>query len=224
MSRLVRRDSVVSEQRWQPQALNSTEDWQAQLAEAHQRAQEQADAIIAAAEAEAVEIRRRAHAEGLVSGREEGLRESEAHITAVHALVEDLNRERDEFYSRSESDLVRLAVVIAEKVLAQQLAVKPETVVDITRTYLKRIREREVVRIRLNPDDLPLVNEARQSLMAEIDGVRELQLFEDRRVGRGGVVLEVPSGTFDARFTAQVESIRKTLDDALEGKRGPADD
>lgn len=237
MSKVLRRDEVVIQDRWQPRPFEEPElsesfvdvmppapDPQLIAEEIRQQAEADAALLLAQARADAEVLRQQAYDEGLAEGRAAAEQENAGFVTAANALLDEINDERDDFFTRSETELVTLAVVIAEKVLAQQLAVKPDTVVDITRTHMKRIRERETLRVRVHPDDLALLAEARPQLLGEIDGVRELQLFEDRRVGRGGVILEGPGGTFDARFTAQLDVIRRALADTREETDEPADD
>ncbi len=235
MSRVLRRDQVTSENRWEPQALEVPEpvetepaaDPLVEIMALRRQAEAEAERLLAQAREDAEQLRRQAIDEGRETGLAEGraavAQENAAQLAAINALLDEINAERDDFYMRSEPELVALAITIAEKVLAEQLAVKPETVVNLTRTHMKRIRERETLRVRVHPEDLALLAEARPQLLGEIDGVRELQLFEDRRVGRGGVILEGPGGSFDARFTTQLDVIRKALNEAREERDG-ADD
>jgi flagellar assembly protein FliH len=44
-----------------------------------------------------------------------------------------------------------------------------------------------------------------------LDGARQLEIIEDRRVGRGGCVIETSAGTIDARIDTQFEQIADKL-------------
>lgn len=219
MSKVLRRDEVIDELRWLPETIELPDplydeaDVEATIQEKLQRAEQQAAELLAEAQSEAEALKAQARDEGYQEGRAQALLEAQESVAAINALIEEINRERAAFFDRSEGELVRLVTAIAEKVLAQQLAVKPDTILDYTRTHMKRIRDRETVRLRVNPEDLPLLTQARQSFLNEIDGLRDLQLQEDRRVDRGGLILEAPSGTFDARFSTQLELIREALED-----------
>lgn len=171
-------------------------------------------------------LRAAAREEGLA----EGMRVAEQAYRAKHARVEAvaaaLDRERREFFDRIEPELVRLALAIAEKVIGQEMELRPELVVDLVRGAMKRLRGREALRVRVNPRDLARVREAREDLLAAVDGVRKLDILDDRRVGVGGCVIESPNGTLDARIRTQLEEIGRALEAALpepgaEGADGP---
>jgi len=230
MPRVLHRDEVIDECRWQPQTIELPDSLEGEIdvekiaREIHRRAEIEATELLEQARRETENIKVLARDEGYQAGRAQAEQEAAESVAAINALIEEINREREEFFDRSETELVRLSVAIAEKVLAQQLAVKPETVLEFTRTHLKRIRERATVRLRVNPEDLPLLSGARQSFLNEIDGLRNLQLQEDRRVGRGGLILEAPSGTFDARFSTQLGVIREGLEETQEENGEPEED
>lgn len=224
MPRLVRRDEVVIEERWLPQPVmvevvepEPEPDWEAMAEEIRAQAREEAEAMRAAARAEAERLKAQAYADGEAAGRQLAEHAYDEKIAEMETLIAEMNEEREAFFTRVEPELIRLAVVCAEKVLQQQLTMKPEVVVDITRGVMKRIREREVLRIRVNPDDLPLLSEARAALMNEVDGVREILFYDDRRVSRGGVVIDAENGALDARLNTQMDVIRETLEDAIGG-------
>ena len=219
MSKVLRHDEVFDELRWLPEMIElpcppcHKADAEATGAEKLQQAERQAVELLAEAQREAEALKAQAREDGYQDGRAQAMLEAQESVTAINALIEEINAERTAFFNRSERELVRLVSAIAEKVLAQQLAVKPDTILDYTRTHIKRIRDRETVRLRVHPEDLPLLTQARQSFLSEIDGLRDLQMQEDRRVGRGGLMLEAPSGTFDARYSTQLELIREALED-----------
>ncbi|HOS42120.1 MAG TPA: FliH/SctL family protein, partial [Armatimonadota bacterium] len=125
-------------------------------------------------------------------------------------------RERAAFFTRAEDELARLATVIAEKVILRQLALHPDTVVDITRACLKRVRDREEIYVRVHPEDMPLLVAARPSLLMDHDGLSDFQLIEDRRVNRGGVIVETKSGSLDARIAAQLAVVAKAIEGVAE--------
>lgn len=218
MSKVLRRDEVIDESRWLPETVELPEslaaiDLEASALVIRHQAEQQAAELLAEAQREVEALKAHAHDEGYQDGHAQAMQEVQDAVQAVNALVEEVNLERADFFNRSEGELVHLVTAIAEKVLAQQLAVKPDTILDYTRTHIKRIRDRETVRLRVNPDDLPQLVQAKQSFLNEIDGVRDLQMQEDRRVDRGGLILEAPSGTFDARYSTQLDLIREALEE-----------
>ncbi len=163
---------------------------------------------------------RAAREKGLAEGMrlaEEAYREK---LSRLETMLASVQRERAEFFDRIEPELVRLSVTIAEKVISQELAVRPDVVVDIVRGAMKRLRDREQVRISVNPGDLEQVRGARDDLISAVDGVRKLEIVEDRRVSPGGCVIESPNGTLDARIETQLNEIVAAVEGALPGPTG----
>jgi len=148
-------------------------------------------------------------------GLGEGMRAAETayrtKLARLDALVATLGEERREFFDRVEPEVVRLASAIAEKIIGEEMELRPERVVDLVREAMKRLRDREALCIRVSPQDLDLVKEARDDLMGSVDGVRKLELVEDRRVDRGGCVIESENGALDARIKTQMSEIERVL-------------
>ena len=149
-------------------------------------------------------------------GLAEGMRLAEeayqAKLARLESLGAQLQAERTEFFDRLEPELVRLAVAISEKVIQQELETRPELVVDMVRSAMKRLRERESLRVSVNPRDVERVREARDDLLSAVDGVKKIEVVEDRRVDAGGCVIESPNGTLDARIRTQIGEIEKALE------------
>jgi flagellar assembly protein FliH len=194
-------------------ALDHTLEMQDSAAHAQAGAQ-QALEKIAMAESEAQEIKQGALDKGLSEGRMQAKKELEQSLAALLKVKEEVDVERSAFFDRMEPEVARLAVTIAEKVIAKELEAHPEVVIDLVKSALRRIREREVLRVRINPEDIPLVRAARDDMMSEISGIQKLDLIDDRRVGRGGCVVESSTGILDARIKTQLEQIERVISEA----------
>ncbi len=138
-----------------------------------------------------------------------------AKVARVDSLAAALREERDSFFDRIEPELVRLAVSIAEKIIDQELELRPELVVDMVRSAMKRLRDRERLRVSVNPRDFEHVRSARDDLVSAVDGVRKLDVIEDRRVDPGGSVIESQNGTLDARIKTQLDEITRALEGVM---------
>jgi flagellar assembly protein FliH len=95
-------------------------------------------------------------------------------------------------------------------VLHQQVALDRGVVVEMAKTAIARLIERDSVTVRVNPADLERMRDHRDELIA-LGDIRNLRLLEDKRVDRGGVVVETDAGTIDARIGAQLDEARKIL-------------
>jgi flagellar assembly protein FliH len=174
------------------------------LAEAHRQAdQMRQDAV------------RKGYEEGLQIGREEGLRLYQQQVEALRAevqkLVDALLAERQRLWQEMEPQVIDLVLQIAHKVLREEIQARREATLSIIKHALRRVADTEHVRIRVHPDDLQIAREHRADFLAVCDGVRQIEIVDDQRVGGGGCIIETPSGTIDASLRTQMQSVEKAL-------------
>jgi len=156
-----------------------------------------------------------AREQGLARGMQAAEEAYRAKLARLDALADSLQRERQDFFDRVEPEVVRLSVSIAEKILARELELRPDAVVDMVRSAVKRLRDREQLRVSVSPRDFEQVRSARDDLIGAIDGVRSLEVVEDRRVDPGGCVIESQNGTLDARVKTQLDQLSSVLEGAM---------
>jgi flagellar assembly protein FliH len=81
------------------------------------------------------------------------------------------------------------------------------------RNALRRVVDTGKVRVRVNAEDLETVRASREELATLIDGIENLEIISDRRVGAGGAVVETEGGTIDARIETQLSEIATLLNE-----------
>jgi flagellar biosynthesis/type III secretory pathway protein FliH len=175
--------------------------------------------VLAQAQAEAEQLRAAARAQGYADGRAEGLSEALAISTAASsALAAALEASRAETLAlaeRLEGDAVELALLLAEKVVAGALDVRPELVLEAVRHALRGVVERERITVLVNPDDLALVSESMAAVQAELGGIDHWEVQAERRVARGGAVVRHAHGDVDAQLDAKFLRAREVVEAAL---------
>jgi flagellar assembly protein FliH len=60
------------------------------------------------------------------------------------------------------------------------------------------------------------VRASREDLIAMVDGIRNIEIVDDRRVDAGGCVIETNGGTIDAKLDTQLNEIGAALGTMLE--------
>ncbi len=191
------------------------------------QAESDARAVRAQAAAEAAQSLLDARAEGYAHGREQAAREADARVAEesqayVDALRADLAAfcdavlgEQQRAWQQAESQLTHVALDIASRVIKAELAVSPDVVVQIVRHALRRLQNGcDHLRIRVNPDDVERLRERREEFLTTFEGVRQIEITEDRRVGIGGAQIETDGGTLDARIETQIAEITRALEAA----------
>ena len=178
-----------------------------------------ARAIVAAAEAEADRIRTEAAQQGYAEGFDAGRGEAHAELApAANALTEAVERLREQQAVAADAielQAARLAVDVAEKVVAGALAVEPERVLDVVRGALRAIVERERLVILFNPADIPLVHEGMSAVAGSLGGIEHVDVQEERRVQRGGAVVRTTVGEIDARIATKLDRAREAVEAQL---------
>jgi len=168
----------------------------------------------------AAEIRQTAWSEGYAEGCKAAEGQYQELLDKTQREIEEFGREKDEYWQSIEPELVSLAVEIAEKIIRSEVSARPEAVLDVARSAIRQIRQRESVRLRVNPGDLEVVKSNRTELLETTDGVQHLEVVDDRRVDHGGVVIESDDGMLDARIKTQLSEVEKALAEAANESSG----
>ncbi|HEY9899743.1 MAG TPA: FliH/SctL family protein [Pantanalinema sp.] len=189
------------------------------LAEAERRAQ----ALLAAAEAEANDlierVTRAAYEDGLAQGRDDGFQEGLAAwqqgIEAVRAAAEAFNAEREARLGELEPDLMRLGLIVASKVLLKEPR-DAALVKGLVDAAVAKVAGEAVVRVRLNPQDAGHLGPPPPSPFgaSKPQPAPKFEVVADPLVGAGGCVVETKTGRVDATFATQFEELARAVLDA----------
>jgi flagellar assembly protein FliH len=160
------------------------------------------------AEAELARLRDAARAEGYAEGLVAGRVEGEQACGRMKQLVESFGTTLDNFDFRLADMVLELSLDVARQVVAGELAVRPERILDVVNLALKQMAEtsREA-RLLLNPDDAALV---RPHLDQVLDKNR-LRIVEDVRIVRGGCLIETAQGDLDATLPGRWRQVVQVL-------------
>src|SRR5262249_45565217 len=156
-------------------------------------------ATIREAEQRAHEVREEAYQEGYRAG-----------FAELNQRLLDAGERYDRALAEAESDILRLAVKIAEKIIGREIASDPATVADIAKTALGHAQRSQTLTIRANPADLPTLQTCRNQL-DQSAGARSLDLVADPDISTGGCVIETESGSIDARLETQLRVLEDSL-------------
>jgi flagellar biosynthesis/type III secretory pathway protein FliH len=178
---------------------------EAEGAEIIAQAKAQAQQLLQQAQTEAATLQTQAKEAGLQEGRAEGA----AQLTEAIATA-------SQRWQAIEAQLVPqvkdLAVSIARKILGKELEFHPEGVIDIVRQALsEKARLRREIFLRVNPEDLEHLREARAGLVEVLSRCKEIGLREDPDVARFGVIIETDAGIIDAQLDTQLAVLERVL-------------
>ena len=216
----------IIEQVAQPQEVRI--DWQAVRGESVQLiddAQTSAEALIAEGQQRAIELisdaavhaedieeaaRKTGFDQGQADGQAAAGAEVETMLTTMRGLVDVARAERHKIIEGAEPEIIRLAMLLAEKIVHQQISIDKGVVLSMARAAIARLVNRETVTVRVNPADIETIREHKDRMMANTE-IEHLRMVEDNRVDPGGIVMETESGTIDAKVGTQLREAKRLL-------------
>ena len=155
-------------------------------------------------EAEARAAREAAWDEGFAAGREEALAALEPARSALLEAAAALERSVEDVVPEAERRAIELAVALAEKILASAVEADPELVASVVTGALRRALHHGPLVLEVNPADVELVRASLDGIGAELGGLPRLDLVGERRIPRGGCVVDTSEGQIDARLDTQL--------------------
>jgi type III secretion protein L len=155
----------------------------------------QAESIVAGAQAAfEAECQR-----GYADGKEQAvLDQAEKMIEAVGRTVE--------YFAGVENEMVDLVMAAVRKVVDG--FGDREKVMVVVRNALAVVRNQKQMTMRLHPDEIDIVRERINDILAAYPGVGYLDLVSDARLERGACILESEIGMVEASLEGQIEALR----------------
>jgi flagellar assembly protein FliH len=138
--------------------------------------------------------------------------ETRAAIDRLTATILDVAATRAEVMHRAETDLVRLAIEIARRVLHRELTVDPSALKALTTAALQKLQSQEIHRVRVHPGQEKMV---RASLLESGRG-DGIEVIADPSQPPGGILFDIGRGALDASVNTQLDEIVRGLTDRLE--------
>lgn len=156
----------------------------------------------------------------VLEARAEGLREGEKNAKAaleaeaqetrkkLAQLLTEFQREREEYYSKVETEVVKLALSIAAKILHREAQVDPLMVAGIVKVAVQKLQQNTKVTVRVRPEDVI-------KWKAFFSANQNIQIVEDAALQPMACVLETEAGSAVMSVDAQLQEIEKGFFDLL---------
>lgn len=158
--------------------------------------------------AELARLREQARTEGYAEGLAAGRETAELACGRLKQLAESFDNTLDNLDFHLADMVLDLALDVARQVVAGELAVRPQHILEVVNLALKQMAETSRgARLMLNPDDAALV---RPHLDRVLDKNR-LHIVEDVRIVRGGCLIDTPQGDLDATLASRWRQVAQVL-------------
>ncbi|NOZ86306.1 MAG: hypothetical protein GXP49_08560 [Deltaproteobacteria bacterium] len=148
-----------------------------------------------------VEAQKRGWQEGRAKAESE-MRELLAGAAATLAQVGKL---AESLRAEVAMDAMEIASEIAQRILERELEISPQEVVKIGRRAMKKLGGKRFI-IRTNEKDADLFKKILKPPQEEGQAV-SIEIVVDKKISRGGVIVESEQGLADARLKTQVEEL-----------------
>jgi flagellar assembly protein FliH len=182
---------------------------------AKEESEAEAQRRIDEAERHVEEIRAQGHKEGYEAGHEEGLRkryeEAGAYLQNLEEILDDLTQFRRHVRYFMEKDGVRLAVLMAKKILQQELKVNKTVIWKLLAATLADMEGTGQFRIWLSPEDFKFAMGARPTLERFINEDQALTFRERAELPPGNAMIETDREVIDLSLVSQFRHMEQAL-------------
>ena len=183
-----------------------------------ERAKLEVERMIKEADLRVAEIEHEAYQKGYDAGREVGFKKGQAEvrrlIDRLGTIVGQAIDVREDIIAASEKQMVDMILMIARKVIKDEVVERKEVVLNNIREALRRIKDRDRVDIRVNFMDLELTTAHKDELIKMMESLRKVNIYEDSRIDRGGCIIETDVGSIDARISTQLKELEEAIRNA----------
>ena len=160
-------------------------------------------------------LEREAYEKGFEQGQRDGLALEKRKMEEVRKQIDEmfvgLRDLKPRIYAEAEGELLKLAMLIARKVIGEEIKANNGVIGNTIKSAMKFISDKRKVRIILNPDDMEEV----KKLLPDISMITKgghFQLSEDKAVNRGGCILETGFGRINACIEDQLGNLEKEIE------------
>jgi len=211
-------EEADAKQRFANQQL---EEAQVKGKEIVKEAQAKAKKLIEDAKQYCQQLQAGAEREGFEQGRNLGLdagkQEAGVLMQQAMTLINRILEERRKVYEEIEPQIADLALKIAEKVINTEVTLNNDIVVNLIKSNLDKVKDREEITVRVSPDDYEYVKQNEDELRKMLDGVKKFRIESDGVIEKGGCMLETSLGNLDSRIDFQMEILKRAFEQAHNG-------
>lgn len=183
------------------------------------QAKEKADEIIAKVQTELERrtqiVQQEAQEKGFNVGKEEGIKAGNEVIKRALSEIQDIlleaKHKREEIVKSNQEMVVDLALLIAKKIIKTELTTNKETILKNLTQALKKVRNKEEIKVKVNPVHLEELGTRKREFLAQVSGTEGINFEEDKTIEPGGCIIETNFGLIDATIATQLEIIQETL-------------
>lgn len=195
------------------------------------RARQQAEQLLAAAQVEAAELKKQAHAAGMAEGRAEGLTQGKQEgvkagreqalneqrtqltglVTSLTNAAAEIEQSRRKLAAAAVKDVLDLAIAISERVTKLHGVLDANVAAANVAEAMKLVGHASDVRIAIHPSQKAALAEVLPRMQREWPTLEHVQLVEDAQLAPGGCRVYTAQGQVDGDLDEQLGRIAADL-------------
>lgn len=152
---------------------------------------------------------------GRSDGREAALVETREQVAELckqwQAALDQFETDRDGLIAAARSDILRLAISIADRVTKRRFEVDPTIVQDQLEAALEQTIACTRLKIEIAQEDQELVESVLPALSARLASGTHIDVVPQAALSRGSIVLRSAGGSVDASLQTQLDRIAEAL-------------
>ena len=159
-------------------------------------------------------LEKEAYEKGFEQGQRDGLAlekskmdEMTKQLEALFAGLRDL---KPQIYSESEEEILKLVLLIARKVVREEISINRKVIGNTIKAALSYLTEKRKIKIIISPDDMEEV----KTLLPDLSRLTKggyFQLMEDNAMEKGGCTLETGFGRINGTIEDQLGMIEEEI-------------
>jgi flagellar assembly protein FliH len=193
-------------------------DAEALIREAEVEASKIVEAARLEAEARASQIEEEAWQKGYAEGIEAAAKQYEHTLKEADAIRSEAAEQHDRILSDMEDEIIALVNSVAKKVIARELMVDREYIIDIVKQAIEQCSNKAGLIVKVSPDDYEFLTENKDNLLSVLEGVSDIDIRQELSLKQGACIVETPFGSMDAGVHTKLRKIEEAFDDILKGK------
>jgi hypothetical protein len=129
----------------------------------------------------------------------------------THA-VESLKLQSSRLAELARSDALEIGLLVAERILEQEVATNPRALMSLVRSAMRRLAESRQITIFLCPADAERLSERVQAQDPEVLAIATVKLVADAALKAGDCRVESELGSVDGKLSTRFNEVRRSLD------------
>lgn len=183
------------------------------------QAEKQLEEFKKQAEAEAEQLKEDSQKQGYATGYDNGYNQGyaqikndlEQKIIGVDRFAQSQFDLKKNIIKSAELDIINLVIEIAKKVCTKSVELNPQLLEAITVSAIKALKDKEEIKIIVNPKLTEILNSVSDKIKEEIPQLKNIKIIEDSNVSADGTIVESILTRVDSRITAQINELAEKM-------------